>query len=175
MAAPRTRCNRPVRDALIAFVAATAQAQAEGTKSAQRAGIDHKRRAQPNAYLGRKPSYDRATFDRIRLALESARSPSFSVIAKVEGLSKQTVFRLKVDRRPEGARGPAVRSALPLRERAVEDRAKGSCGKGRCAGRVTMDCSTRTPHPHGQIDPRQRERCPAVRARSTAPAAASAK
>ena len=34
-----------VRDALIAFMAATAQAQAEATKSAQRAGIDHKRRA----------------------------------------------------------------------------------------------------------------------------------
>src|SRR5262249_44452389 len=82
-----------VRDALIAFMAATAQAEA--TKSAQRAGIDHKRRAQPSAYLGRKPSYDRATFDRIRLALDSASPPSLSAIAKVEGLSKQTVFRLK--------------------------------------------------------------------------------
>jgi putative DNA-invertase from lambdoid prophage Rac len=40
-----------VRDALIAFMAATAQAQAEATKSAQRAGIDHKRLAQPSAYL----------------------------------------------------------------------------------------------------------------------------
>ena len=56
-----------VRDALIAFMAATAQAQAEATKSAQRAGIDHARRAKlepasgrPAGYLGRKPSYDRA-------------------------------------------------------------------------------------------------------------------
>jgi len=87
--------QQAVRDALIAFMAATAQAQAEATKSAQRAGIDHKRRAQPSAYLGRKPSYDRATFDRIRLALDSARPPSLSVIAKAEGLSKQAVFRLK--------------------------------------------------------------------------------
>jgi len=69
----------------------------EATKSAQRAGIDHKRRAQPSAYLGRKPSYDRATFDRIRLALDSASPPNLSVIAKAEGLSKQTVFRLKQD------------------------------------------------------------------------------
>jgi putative DNA-invertase from lambdoid prophage Rac len=84
-----------VRDALIAFLAATAQAQAEATKSAQRAGIDHKRREAPNAYLGRKPSYDRATFDRIRLALDSASPPSLSVIARAERLSKQTVFRLK--------------------------------------------------------------------------------
>jgi len=89
--------QQAVRDALIAFMAATAQAQAEATKSAQRAGIDHKRRAQPSAYLGRKPSYDRPTFDRIRLALGSASPPSLSVIAKAEGLSKQTVFRLKQD------------------------------------------------------------------------------
>jgi DNA invertase Pin-like site-specific DNA recombinase len=37
--------QQAVRDALIAFMAATAQAQAAATKSAQRAGIDHKRRA----------------------------------------------------------------------------------------------------------------------------------
>src|SRR5215471_9006085 len=91
--------QQAVRDALIAFMAATAQAQAEVAKSAQRAGIDHKRRAQPNAYLGRKPSYDRATLDRVRLALDSASPPSLSAIAKVEGLSKQTVFRLKQDPR----------------------------------------------------------------------------
>jgi putative DNA-invertase from lambdoid prophage Rac len=89
--------QQAVRDALIAFMAATAQAQAEATKSAQRAGIDHKRRSQPSAYLGRKPSYDRATFNRIRLALDSASPPSLSVIATAEGLSKQTVFRLKHD------------------------------------------------------------------------------
>jgi putative DNA-invertase from lambdoid prophage Rac len=89
--------QQAVRDALIAFMAATAQAQAEATKSAQRAGIDHKRRAQPDAYLGRKPSYDRATFDRIRLALDSASPLSLSAIAKAEGLSKQAVFRLKQD------------------------------------------------------------------------------
>jgi putative DNA-invertase from lambdoid prophage Rac len=89
--------QQAVRDALIAFMAATAQAQAEATKSAQRAGIDHSRMVKRNAYLGRKPSYDRATFDRIRFALDSASPPSLSAIAKAEGLSKQTVFRLKQD------------------------------------------------------------------------------
>src|SRR5215469_5769427 len=44
-----------VRDALIAFIAATAQAQAEATKEAQRAGIAHAK-AREDAYLGRKPS-----------------------------------------------------------------------------------------------------------------------
>jgi putative DNA-invertase from lambdoid prophage Rac len=58
-------------------------------------GIDHK--AQPNTYLGSKPSYDRAMFDRIRLALDSASAQSLSAIAKAERLSKQTVFRLKQD------------------------------------------------------------------------------
>ena len=89
--------QQAVRDALIAFMAATAQAQAEATKSAQRAGTDHKRRAQPNAYLGRKPSYDRATFTRVLAALNSAEAPSLLTIARAEGLSKQAVFRLKHD------------------------------------------------------------------------------
>jgi hypothetical protein len=68
-----------------------------GRKSAQRAGIDHSRMVKRNAYLGRKPSYDPATFARIRLALDSANPPSLSAIAKAERLSKQTVLRLKQD------------------------------------------------------------------------------
>ena len=60
--------QRAVRDALIAFMAATAQAQAEATKEAQRAGIAH---AQANggarAYKGRKPSYSRKQFESLRI------------------------------------------------------------------------------------------------------------
>ena len=41
--------QQAVRDALIAFMAARAQAQAEATKSAQRAGIDHSRMVKRNA------------------------------------------------------------------------------------------------------------------------------
>jgi putative DNA-invertase from lambdoid prophage Rac len=41
--------QQAVRDGLTAFMVATAQALAEATKSAQRVGIDHKRRAQPSA------------------------------------------------------------------------------------------------------------------------------
>ena len=77
-----------VRDALIAFMAATAQAQAEATKSAQRAGIDYARRVKlepangrPAGYLGRKPSYDRAAFNRIRALLDSPQPPSLAAIA----------------------------------------------------------------------------------------------
>src|SRR5215813_1965811 len=88
-----------VRDALIAFMAATAQAQAEATKSAQRAGIDHKRQQSPSAYLGRKPSYTRQQLDRILSTLSSASAASLSTIARAEGLTKQTVFRIKADPR----------------------------------------------------------------------------
>jgi putative DNA-invertase from lambdoid prophage Rac len=84
-----------VRDALIAFMAATAQAQAEATKEAQKAGIAHKRRVEPTAYLGRKPSYTREQLDRILAALAGPNPPSLSVLAEAEGLTKQTVFRVK--------------------------------------------------------------------------------
>jgi putative DNA-invertase from lambdoid prophage Rac len=59
--------QQAVRDALIAFMAVSAQAQAEATKSAQRAGIDRSRMVKHSAYLGRTPSYDRPMFERITL------------------------------------------------------------------------------------------------------------
>jgi putative DNA-invertase from lambdoid prophage Rac len=95
----RDPMQQAVRDALIAFMAATAEAQAEATKSAQRAGIDHKRRIEPKAYLGRKPSYTRQQLDRILSALSSTSTPSLSTIARLEGLTKQTIFRIKADPR----------------------------------------------------------------------------
>jgi putative DNA-invertase from lambdoid prophage Rac len=88
-----------VRDALIAFLAATAQAQAEATKAAQRAGIDHTRSAAPQAYLGRKPSYTRQQLDRILSALSSTSAPSLSTIARAERLTKQTIHRIKANPR----------------------------------------------------------------------------
>jgi DNA invertase Pin-like site-specific DNA recombinase len=55
--------KKAIRDALIAFMAALSQAQAEATKEAQRAGIAHAKANSPTAYLGRKPSYTRAQLD----------------------------------------------------------------------------------------------------------------
>lgn len=49
--------QQAVRDALIAFIAASAQAQAEATKAAQAAGIEHAKAGNGNAYRGRKPSF----------------------------------------------------------------------------------------------------------------------
>ncbi len=82
-----------VRDALIAFMAATAQAQAEATKEAQRAGIDHAKEA--GVYRGRKPSFTRPQFTAVMDLL--AQGKGVSDIAKEIGISRQTVYRLKDD------------------------------------------------------------------------------
>lgn len=86
--------QQAVRDALIAFMAATAQAQAEATKEAQRAGIDAAR-AQEDRYRGRKPSYSRATLRTVSEML--AQGEGASAIAKVSGLTRQTILRIKDD------------------------------------------------------------------------------
>jgi DNA invertase Pin-like site-specific DNA recombinase len=85
-----------VRDALIAFMAATAQAQAEATKEAQRAGIAHAR-ANEDAltYKGRKPSYGRKEFETARAMLGT--SASVGEVARTTGLTRQTVYRIKDD------------------------------------------------------------------------------
>lgn len=84
--------QQAVRDALIGFMAATAQAQAEATKEAQRAGIDHAR-AREDAYRGRKPSFTRDQFVAVRDAL--GQGEGISSIASTHGLTRQTVYRIK--------------------------------------------------------------------------------
>jgi putative DNA-invertase from lambdoid prophage Rac len=83
-----------VRDALIAFMAATAQAHAEATKEAQRAGIEHAK-TNGNAYRGRKPSYTREQYETVRNML--GQSIGIADIAKRVGLSRQAIYRIKDD------------------------------------------------------------------------------
>lgn len=83
-----------VRDALIAFMAATAQAQAEATKEAQRAGIDAAK-ADERKYLGRKPSYTQDTLSLVTDML--SKGTGTSQIAKLAGISRQAVLRIKAD------------------------------------------------------------------------------
>lgn len=83
-----------VRDALIAFMAATAQAQAEATKEAQKAGIEAARQDKTK-YRGKKPSYDRETLGVVVDMLDSGAGAS--EIAKVTGLTRQTVLRIRKD------------------------------------------------------------------------------
>lgn len=84
--------QQAVRDALIAFMAATAQAQAEATKEAQRAGIAHAR-AKDTKYRGRKPTYDRSQYQLVLDML--AGGAGASAIAKASDLTRQTVLRIK--------------------------------------------------------------------------------
>jgi len=86
--------QKAVRDALIAFMAATAQAQAEATKEAQRAGIEHAK-AKGDSYRGRKPSYSHTQLAAVQNML--GQSSGIAAIAKATGLSRQTVYRIQAD------------------------------------------------------------------------------
>ena len=87
--------QQAVRDALIGFMAATAQAQAEATKEAQRNGIAATLGAEPEKYRGRKPSFTREQLGTMRDML--AQGAGASAIAKATGLTRPTVQRLRDD------------------------------------------------------------------------------
>lgn len=93
--------QKAVRDALIAFMAATAQAQAEATKEAQRAGIRAARAADHNIdqgakkYRGRKPTFDAEKLQRTHELLLMGCPPS--IIAREVSIPRATVYRIKED------------------------------------------------------------------------------
>jgi len=90
--ATRDPMQQAVRDALVGFMAALSQAQAEATREAQKAGIAHAR-AEGDGYRGRKPTFDRAKLQIVRdmLAIESP----VAAISNATGLSRQTIYRLR--------------------------------------------------------------------------------
>ncbi|AYD01727.1 recombinase family protein [Neorhizobium sp. NCHU2750] len=83
-----------VRDALIAFMAATAQAQAEATKEAQRAGIEANK-GNADKYRGKKPSYSRDQFNTVVDMIGAGQGAS--AISKATGLTRQTILRIRDD------------------------------------------------------------------------------
>ncbi|EAQ46942.1 MULTISPECIES: recombinase family protein [Rhodobacterales] len=105
--ATRDPMQEAVRDALIAFMAATAQAQAEATKEAQKAGIAAAKQ-DDTKYRGKKPSYDRETLGVVVDMLGSGAGAS--EIAKATGLTRQTVLRIRKD--PASAEEALARWAL---------------------------------------------------------------
>jgi putative DNA-invertase from lambdoid prophage Rac len=86
--------RQAVRDSLIAFMAATAQAQAEVIKEAQKAGIAH---AQANddgtRYRGRKPTFSVDQFALVQNLL--TQGVAISAIAKTTGLQRQSIYRIQ--------------------------------------------------------------------------------
>lgn len=88
--------QQAIRDALIAFMAATAQANAEAIKEAQRDGIAlAKATAGQTKYRGRKPTFDNDQLETVRNMLEQ--SAGVGQIAAATGLSRQTIYRIKDD------------------------------------------------------------------------------
>lgn len=88
-----------VRDALIAFMAATAQAQAEAMREAQKAGIAAAKSSK-SKYRGRKPSYNRDELSLVLSLFENGASTSS--IVRETNLSRQTILRIKSN--PTGAK-----------------------------------------------------------------------
>lgn len=99
--------QQAVRDAMIAFLAATAQAQAEATKVAQMAGIDLAKK-KGDRFRGRKPSYDRKTFELAVHLLGVGHGPSS--VSNETGLSRQTLIRIRDN--PEAASAAMQRWGL---------------------------------------------------------------
>jgi putative DNA-invertase from lambdoid prophage Rac len=86
--------QQAVRDSLIAFMAAMAQAQTEATKEAQRAGIAHAQtRDDGTKYRGRKLTFSCEQFGLIRDLL--SQGIPVSAIAKTTGLKRQTIYRIQ--------------------------------------------------------------------------------
>jgi putative DNA-invertase from lambdoid prophage Rac len=86
--------QQAVRDALIGFLAASAQATAEAIKEAQRGGIALAKANQSKTkYRGRKPSYSRAQFNAVVAMLEQ--EAGISAIADATKLSRQAVYRIR--------------------------------------------------------------------------------
>lgn len=95
-AQPKDDMTKAVRDALIAFMAASAAAQAEATKEAQTAGIAYKKTQEPEAYRGRKPSYTTDHVDQIIKMIDAGMGNN--TVARAVDLSPMTVSRINADR-----------------------------------------------------------------------------
>lgn len=87
--------QKAIRDALIGFMAAMAEAQSEANKEAQRAGIAHHKAISPEKFKGRKPNYNRASFEAVLAMLNAGQG--HSAIAKATGVNRNAVIRIAQD------------------------------------------------------------------------------
>lgn len=87
---------KAARDAMLAFMSAMASADAQAKAEARRAGIEHAKASADadQKYRGKKPSYDRATFDTVQIML-AQNGRSVAQIARENGLSRQAVLRIR--------------------------------------------------------------------------------
>ena len=94
-AKPQDAMGKAVRDAMLSFMSAMAQAQAVAMKEAQAAGIAHAREAAPMKYKGRKPSFTAEQLMQIEQL--SQQGVGNNEIARQVGLSKFAVSRILKD------------------------------------------------------------------------------
>ncbi len=85
--------QQAVRDALIGFMAALSQAQAEATKEAQKAGIAHAKAGKDKVYLGRKPSFTEGQISEV-IAL-TGEGKGVTEVSKQLGLSRAAIYRIQ--------------------------------------------------------------------------------
>ena len=94
-AKPKDAMSKAVRDAMLSFMSAMAEAQAVASKEAQAAGIAHARGAAPTKYKGRKPSFSAKQLLEIGQLLQQG--VGNNEIARRVGLSKFSVSRILQD------------------------------------------------------------------------------
>ena len=94
-ARPRDAMGKAVRDAMLSFMSAMAEAQAAAMKEAQAVGIAHARETAPTKYRGRKPSFTAEQLTHIEQL--SQQGVGNNEIARQVGLSKFAVSRILKD------------------------------------------------------------------------------
>ena len=94
-AKPRDAMGKAVRDAMLSFMSAMAEAQAAAMKEAQAVGIAHARETAPTKYRGRKPSFTAEQLTHIEQL--SQQGVGNNEIARQVGLSKFAVSRVLKD------------------------------------------------------------------------------
>ena len=94
-AKPTDAMAKAIRDAMLSFMSAMAEAQALAIKEAQSAGIAHAKATKPDSYKGRKPSYTAAQVSLIMQKFKEG--DGVNKIARDVGLSKFSVSRITRD------------------------------------------------------------------------------
>jgi DNA invertase Pin-like site-specific DNA recombinase len=94
-AKPTDAMAKAIRDAMLSFMSAMAEAQALAMKEAQSAGIAHAKATKPDSYKGRKPSYTAAQVSLIIQRFKEG--DGVNKIARDVGLSKFSVSRITRD------------------------------------------------------------------------------
>ena len=104
-AKPPNAMSKAVRDSMLSFMSAMAEAQTIAMKEAQASGIAHAKSTKPEAYKGRKPSFSRQQFNLIMQKFEEG--TGVNQIARELDMSKFSVSRITRD--PDKAKESLLR------------------------------------------------------------------